>query len=404
VDVDVAVVGAGGAGLSLVAQLEARARARGVRPPTAVLVDPVRKEADDRTWCFWDAGSSDVDPVVTGSWTSVDLVGTRGGTRSLDLTPLRYVMVRSSDFYALARSAGDRLGVTRLAEPATDVVDGRDRAVVHVGGQRLSARWVFDSRPTPPVRAARTALLQHFRGWLVETDEDLVPADRPTFMDFSVPQPRRGVAFAYCLPVRPGLALLEYTEFSADRLAPPAYDAALNDYLRRRWGLAPGDVRVVGSEEGGIPMTDAVYARRAGRRIFRLGTAGGATRPSTGYTFAAMQRQARAVADALIEGGVPLPPRPYPRRHRWMDAVLLRAVAGGRADPPELFARLFDANPPERVLRFLDGTTTLAEELAVMRSSPRGPMARAALGDAVVRARRRVRPPSRGAGVSSRGS
>src|SRR3712207_9285871 len=63
-------------------------------------------------------------------------------------------------------------------------------------------------------------------------------------------------------------------------------------------------------EDGAIPMTDAVHARRVGRRVLRLGTAGGATRASTGYTFAAMQRQAAAVAADLLVGR---PPRPGPR-------------------------------------------------------------------------------------------
>jgi len=43
-------------------------------------------------------------------------------------------------------------------------------------------------------------------------------------------------------------------------------------------------------------MTDAVLAARGGPRTVRIGTAGGATRPSTGYTFSAMQRQAADIA------------------------------------------------------------------------------------------------------------
>ena len=49
---------------------------------------------------------------------------------------------------------------------------------------------------------------------------------------------------------------------------------------------------------------------------------------------------------------------------------------GGGAD---VFVRLFRAHPAERVLRFLDGSTTPAEDLAVMRSAPRAAMVRAAL-------------------------
>jgi lycopene beta-cyclase len=133
-------------------------------------------------------------------------------------------------------------------------------------------------------------------------------------------------------------------------------------------------------ERGAIPMTDAPFPRRTGRRVIRLGTAGGATRPSTGYTFSAMARQAEAVARALAEGRDPLPPRPYPRRHRVMDAALLRALDGDLVDGPAFFRRLFDRHPAERVLRFLDGASTPSEDLRIMASSPQLAMMRATAG------------------------
>jgi lycopene beta-cyclase len=77
-----------------------------------------------------------------------------------------------------------------------------------------------------------------------------------------------------------------------------------------------------------------------------------------------------------------------------MDAVALRALDRGHVGGVEFFDRLFDRNPAERVLRFLDGVTSPAEDLAVMRSSPLLPMTGAVLGDAVGRLRARVRRPS----------
>ena len=62
-----------------------------------------------------------------------------------------------------------------------------------------------------------------------------------------------------------------------------------------------------------------------------------------------------------------------------MDALLLRALDRGLLEGARFFADLFARQPTERVLRFLDGSTTLREDLAVMASAPRAVMLRAAL-------------------------
>jgi lycopene beta-cyclase len=388
VDVDVAVVGAGGAGGSVLVQL-ARLLAPGRLAPSVAVVDPERKAGRDRTWCFWDEGSSAVDAAVHRAWGTALIVDADGEEHRLDLAPLRYVMVRSQDFYALADEAAARLGARRVFAPADAVVDGEELAQVHTAAGTIRARCVLDSRPAAPRLRANTALLQHFRGWTVRFGIDALDASAPVFMDFSVPQPAGGVAFGYVLPDDARTGLVEYTEFSRARLTDAEYDKALAGYLDARYGCA-GGYEVVDIEDGAVPMTDAVHARRAGRRVLRLGTAGGATRGSTGYTFAAMQRQAAHVAAALMAGRVPEPPPPYPARHRWMDSVLLRALDGGLVDGPQLFTRLLLRNPPARVLRFLDGRTSGIDDLRVMASTPTLRMARASVDDAVARARRRL--------------
>lgn len=411
-DVDVAIVGAGGAGLSLVIALERAARRTGVRPPSIAVIDPVHRRQPDRTWCWWmsadpahpptDGTSSlqALDPLLARSWSRMELIDRTGGRREYDLGPLRYVMLRSSDFYAAADAALARLGdltepgapsrVLRITEPVDGVDDGPETAVVQAGSVRLRARWVFDSRPAAPRRPGSTSLLQHFRGWTVRFDRPVLDPALATLMDFHLPQPEQGVAFAYCLPLDERRALVEYTEFSRARLPSDRYHRALLDYLHRRWQVEPGrGIEVEAVENGVIPMTDAPFAGRVGRRVFRLGTAGGATRPSTGYTFAAMNRQADAVAELLLAGRTPVPPPPYPARHRWLDAVLLRALDRGYVQGPELFTGLFAGNPSGRVVRFLDGTSGPVDELALMWTTPMPPMVRATIEDAAARVRRR---------------
>ena len=74
--------------------------------------------------------------------------------------------------------------------------------------------------------------------------------------------------------------------------------------------------------------------------------------------------------------------------------MLLRALDRGLVDGPRLFTRLLLDQPPERVLRFLDGRSTRAEELAIMATTPTLRMGVATAGDVVARARRRAAPRS----------
>jgi len=365
---EVVVVGAGAAGLALACLLGEQG---GIE---VVLVDAPEGPArsPERTWCSWQLGPTEWEPAVSARWHRVQVHAPDGAARTYDLAPLDYTMIRSRDY---ERVAGERLARTGVQRVEVLVEDITGDGVVE--GADLRGRWVFDTRPTPPARPGSVALLQHFTGWTVRTAADRFDADVAGLMDFRPPQPGRGVAFGYVLPTSPREALVEYTEFSREALSDEAYAAALEDWTARVLELGPFEVLAV--EQGAIPMTDAPFPRRLSDRVFRLGAAGGATRPSTGYTFSAAQRQARAVAAAVRDGREPEPPPAYPARHLRMDALLLRALDRGMLDGAAFFARLFERQPTERVLRFLDGSTSLREDLAVMASAPRAPMLRAAL-------------------------
>ncbi|GHJ07849.1 lycopene cyclase [Micromonospora humidisoli] len=385
-EVDLAVVGGGGAG-SLVLAALARHELPGLR---VAVVDPVRKRGQDRTWAFWGIPGGDLEPMLSASWSRVE-VTTAAATRVLELTPLRYAMLRSAPLYERAAEAERRLGATRhdVAVGALDD-DGTAVTVRDTDGRAvLRAGWVLDSRPRPSRRPGRTAWLQHFRGWWLESSTPVFDPGRAVLMDFRTPQPARGVSFGYVLPVSDRYALVEYTEFSPAVLTDAGYDAGLRGYAGLL-GLDLAALTVREVEDGVIPMTDAPFDGRPSPRVVRLGTAGGATRPSTGFTFSAMHRQAGQVAAALAAGRAPVPGPAYPGRHRWMDAVALRAWDSGAVGGPEFFDRLFDRNPASRVLRFLDGATSPAEDVALMRSSPLLPMTSAVVGDAVGRLRARL--------------
>ncbi|MCL7428024.1 lycopene cyclase family protein [Streptomyces sp. YS415] len=375
---DVIIVGGGAAGLSLAHRLTAA----GTHSVTVVEPPDGPPRPPERTWCYWDQGTGDFEEAITASWSRLRVHGSDGEAITLDPAPLRYHMLRSTRFEQLvharlAEAPGTRV-LRATAHAVRNVRDGAEvRCSTPDGGHlTLRGRHVFDSRPLRALPPARTALLQHFRGWFVRTREDRFDPAVADLMDFRVPQPRQGLAFGYVLPLAPDRALVEYTEFSRTPLTTEAYEAALGHYSREILRL--GDFTVEDAEQGAIPMTDGRFPRRVGDAVFRIGTAGGATRPSTGYTFAAVQRQSRDIAAAL-RGGRAVVPAPHRWRSLAMDAVFLRALDTGRIDGPAFFTGLFRHLPGDRLLRFLDGGTTPWEDWTVGLHTPVGPMLRTAL-------------------------
>lgn len=318
-----------------------------------------------------------LEPAVSASWRTADITGPDGAATGLDLHPYRYVMVAADDYAAVV---ADRVhwavsergwSMIHVGEEVQRIEDGPGSAMVVTPTTSVTGSWVFDSRPHPGT-GGKTRLLQHFRGHLVRCAGATFDAQRISLMDFCMPQPSDGVAFGYCLPVDARTALIEYTMFTPDLLTDDEYSARVADY-RVRLGLPGQDdarVETLHVEHGVIPMTDARFEPHPGRHVRRLGSAGGATRPSTGYTFAAILRQAEAIATALAAGRAPTVPSAYPRRHELLDAVMLAALRDGHLDGAQFFTDLWARNPPQRVLEFLDGTSTPRQEAAIIASSP----------------------------------
>lgn len=389
---DIICAGGGGATTAVLHALADLDLAGGLAARVSVLVvDPVPladTQTRHRTWSFWAEGTPSVAPAVSASWRHLRVAG-EGFDELLDLDPMRYHLVRSTDFSDFAEkqvAQAPHVQVTRVEARVESVAQRGMTATVAWEGGRAFAPLVLDSRPCAPARAPTVWWWQHFRGWLLPAHA--VDGIAASLMDFRTPQPLAGLSFGYLLPLPDGRALAEYTEFSPDRLDESAYDDHVRDYLDRL-GIDP-DVEPEHVETGAIPMTNAVFTRRPSSRVLRIGTAGGATRGSTGYTFSAMLRDGHAIAAWVASGGLggdePIEiPAPYPAWHRWLDSVQLQALAGGRINGPDFFTGLFAAQPAPRVLRFLDGLSTVAEDVAVISSAPIVPMMLAALEDTAAR-------------------
>lgn len=371
---DLALLGGGAAGLAIV---DALAQHRTQKPLRILVCDdrtPLKDQQHDRTWCFWDKTDNSVDEAVTKKWTRLR-IASRHYDRIVHTQPYRYALITSDSYYRLVSERLDlapHLDVVWTGH-ADNITPGHYSTRVEVDNTHFDIPAVFDSRPRATWPKHDTMLWQHFYGAFVEAQTDVFDPATATLMDFAIPQPQVGTAFGYVLPVSKRRALIEYTEFSPTMLTDAQYREAWTGYVHDRVGVAVDTLTVVAEETGCIPMTDAHLEDCRGS-FRRIGTAGGATRASTGYTFRAMQRRGQAIADDLFAGRGVNHDAHYGRRYEAMDALMLKALVDGRIDGAEFFDRLFARNSASRVFGYLDGESRRSDDVALMSSSPTGPM------------------------------
>jgi lycopene beta-cyclase len=263
-----------------------------------------------------------------------------------------------------------------LHETVNGIETTDDGVVVSAGNEFFRGDFAFNSIlfEQPILKDKTIYLLQHFKGWIIETKEPVFDPGKPTLMDFRVGQDE-GTTFVYVMPFSATRALVEFTLFTPKLLEQESYDQGLKDYLRDFLKLE--EYTVVEEEFGVIPMTDHVFPAVNGN-IVHLGTAGGQTKPSTGYTFRFIQKHVAAVVDQLAVSGNPfLAKLVLQKRFMWYDRVLLHMLFHKKMPGARIFTLLFSRNPIQRIFRFLDNETKLKEELILMNTLPQWPFMKA---------------------------
>lgn len=263
---------------------------------------------------------------------------------------------------------------------AQDVVDIRDEptgGVVELPEGDLRAPVVFQStRLSPDDRTApvRHPLRQHFGGWEVRTERPVFEPQVVTLMDFDTDQ-FDGTTFFYVLPEAPDRALVEHTMFSLNARDAAFHDDQVRAHLDR---LGAGEVAVTRTEHGSIPMEDRLLHQRWGDHVWNLGTVGGMTKPTTGYTFQRIHAHTRHLVDTWATDGVPSPMPRAPGRYRFADRTLLHILHHHPERGRPIFERLFRTSAVDDVLTFLDEDSSLGQDARMIARLPWPPFLQAA--------------------------
>ena len=341
-----------------------------------LLVDKDEKRGNDRTWCFWEKETGLFEPIVYQYWKKA-WIQSEKFSRLLFLVPFTYKLIRGIDFYDHCfKLIRQQTNIDFLHGEVEGLVRNDHGASIIINGETIEGTYVFNSIlfAKPVLGRKEYYLLQHFKGYIIETADPVFDPAEATLMDFRVSQ-QEGTTFVYVMPFTATMALVEYTLFSKNLLEPEQYDQGLKNYIKDQLKISSYSVRE--EEFGVIPMTNHRFPGSDGN-IIHIGTAGGQTKASSGYTFRFIQKHSAAIVKQLVKGDSPLVKQDHGRFH-FYDSVLLDILANDQLPGSHIFIELFRKNKPENVLGFLDNESSIGEELKIIGSLPTWPFLKSAL-------------------------
>ncbi len=345
-----------------------------------LVIDKEKKNTNNRSWSFWTNKGTDFDTLVYKEWEKVRFIAPKiDKTDTLD--SLKYKMIRGIDFYNFVNSKLSEFENIEFLQAEVNSVKSISETEAEVSlteefeNKIFTSEYVFDSRflkeDIPPKSDKYHSLLQHFFGYVIETDEPVFDEEVAQLFDMRLPQ-RDAVEFVYVLPFSPTKAIVEYTLFSSELLDnKELYKVRLETYIATK--LKVDSFRILEEEQGVIPMTDFKFEQPKAKNIIYLGTKAGRAKPSTGYAFLRMYRDAECRANAWIKTGKPHYDEKFNKQFETYDSMILNIMERNPADIQRIFTDMFQNNSIERVLLFLDEQTDFLTDLKIMASVPSVP-------------------------------
>ena len=344
---------------------------------TILLIDENAKKTNDRTWCFWDEKNL-FEQVVSKKWDTA-LFADKNFKRELILEPYQYKMVKGLDFYTLVfDELSKHSNIHFVNQKVIDFQELGNHCVVKTDTESFTCNQIFNSIffPEPIKNQAKYPFLhQHFIGWFIKSKEAVFNPDCATFMDFSVEQ-KGNTRFMYVLPTSETEALIEYTLFSKDLLPKEEYETEIKNYIEK---LGITNYELLEKEQGNIPMTSYEFWKQNTKNIINIGSAGGWTKASTGYTFKNTTKKSKSLMQFLqTETDF----RKFHKKDKfWFYDLLFLDVLNRRNDlGSEVFSALFRKGDVTLIFKFLDEETSLWEDLQMILKCPKGLFVRTMLG------------------------
>ena len=342
---DYIIIGGGCAGLSLAYELEINNK---LKEKTLAIIETRKEYKRDKTWSFWKVFDHNFSDCVIKSWNNFT-INTSESSRELSSKKFPYQSIDSGKFY---KKINSRLSVN------SNISFFRDLNEIN-SVNSIIFNSIFNKELN------KTELWQHFQGIEIETQKSIFDEEIINLMDFNCDQ-RNDVHFFYTLPFSKNKALVETTWLSdLEDQSLKDYDLQLENYIKNNLGIK--NYKINFTEKGAIPLFSPSV--RNNNKIINIGSAGGMTRLSTGYTFLNIQEHSRYIAKNIdnISGAKIFS---LGKKYQFLDKIFLNVLKKYPEKMPQIFLKMFNTSS-NTIIKFLSNKSSIFEDINIISKMPK---------------------------------
>ena len=342
---DYIIIGGGCAGLSLAYELDLHSK---LKDKTLAIVEHRDEYKRDKTWSFWKVSPHNFEDCTIKSWDNFT-INIPSHLKHVDCKNMPYQTIDSGLFY----------------QKIIDKIKQNNNIYFFKNINEVNTENSFIFNSVGDKIDNKSSLWQHFSGIEIETSKDFFDEKIFNLMDFDCDQ-KNSVHFFYTLPFSKTKALIETTWISdLNNTSLNDYDIQLKDYIEDK--LKIKNYKINYKETGAIPLFHPNNIKKLNQ--IEIGTAGGMTRLSTGYTFLNIQEQSKYIRKN-IENIKNTKIFSIDKKYQFLDNIFLKVLKNNPNEMAQIFYKMFNCSP-NTVINFLSNKSNMYEDISIISKMPK---------------------------------
>lgn len=369
---DIIICGAGLSGLTLAYYLSISNLSKKV-----LIIDKGLTSDVSKTLSYWAEDDFDLNFLARKKWNKLRLRNKDGKYLFKKLNNNSYYTLNSKVLFNFYIEQLQRNPNFDFIEQSIECLEyKKEHIVINTSGDKYFADIVFNSclHLASYKNQGQAGLDQIFVGWEIETNKPVFDSDTVTLMDFQNNPTHTN--FFYVLPYSSRTALIENTVFSSQDIDKNVIEQIIPDYIKKEYNLSSHEYSITYKEYGKLPMR-LIQPKQIDKRVINIGTAGGHTKATTGYTLKNVVKNSKYLV-GLLEKNEGLNTIPKSFFYKTLDKIFLKVLQSKHYLADSFFLTLFERNSADIVLEFLDEVLNYLQALKVILKLPKAPFLKAA--------------------------